>query len=290
MSDVKNETKVEHKTETNPDAPAKGGAFSAKMQDGKTLKGIVDAVSAIIDEIKLIASEQGLRLTAMDESHICLMDAVLPKGLFDEFSCHGQEDLGLNLENLSKIMKRATARDGVEFRHQKDSEKFQVQMKGVGTRTFSLRLIDVDEEKLPPTSELDVKFEAMAKLHLDILDQAIKDAEIYQDSIEIRLSKAGVKFSAAGEVGDIEYQLDQDHLDAADIQKDGRGVFSLAFFKNILKIPPFTDKVTLHVAENAPMKLEFEIANPRTNEKGEPLSTDVGKVTYFLAPRGDEGS
>ena len=276
--------------ETEPAPRSNGGVvFSAMMQESKILKGTIDAVSAIIDETYLVADERGLTLIAMDESHICLMVMVLPKGLFDAFACTGAGRMGLNLEDMTKIMKRASANDAVEFKHQKDSEKFQVQMKGTGTRTFSLRLVEIDEEKIPPSAELDVHFDAKVTLDVDILDQAIKDAEIYQDTLEVQITKEqGVKFSAAGEVGDIEYQLDQDHLEAADIQKGGRGVFSLAFLKNILKISAITKKVTLNIAENAPLKFEFEVANPRTNEKGEPIATATGKVTYFLAPRVEE--
>jgi len=255
--------------------------FSAKMQDSKILKGMIDAVSAIIDETYFVADEKGLNLTAMDESHICLMSMSLPKDLFDGgYECKAQVKLGINLEDMTKIMKRAGASDAIEFKHQKESEKFQVQMKGRGTRTFSLRLVDIDAEKIPPSAELDVKFDAKVTLDVDILDQAIKDAEIYQDTLEVQINKEGVKFSAEGEVGDIEYQLDQDHLEAADIQKGGRGVFSLSFLKNILKISAITDKVTLNIAENAPLKFEFEIENPNNQAKG--------KVTYFLAPRVEE--
>ncbi len=255
--------------------------FSAKMQDSKILKGMIDAVSAIIDETYFVADVNGLNLTAMDESHICLMSMSLPKDLFDGgYECEEQVKMGINLEDMTKIMKRAGASDAIEFKHQKEGEKFQVQMKGRGTRTFSLRLVDIDEEKIPPTAELDVQFDAKVTLDVDILEEAIKDAEIYQDTLEVQINKEGVRFSAEGEVGDIEYQLTQDHLEAADIQKGGRGVFSLSFLKNILKISAITDKVTLHIAENAPLKFEFEITNPNNQAKG--------KVMYFLAPRVEE--
>src|SRR4030065_22608 len=105
--------------------------FSAKMQDSKILKGMIDAVSAIIDETYFVADEKGLNLTAMDESHICLMSMNLPKDLFDGgYECKTQVKLGINLEDMTKIMKRAGASDAIEFKHQKESEKFQVQMKG----------------------------------------------------------------------------------------------------------------------------------------------------------------
>ena len=152
-------------------------------------------------------------------------------------------------------------------------------MRGRGTRTFSLRLVDIDEEKIPPTTELDVDFDAKVTIDVGILEEAIKDAEIYQDTLEVKVTDEGLMFTAEGEVGDIQYQLDRDHLEEASIKQNGRGVFSLAFLKNILKIAAITDKVTLHIANNAPLKFEFFIGDD---------SESRGQVTYFLAPRVEE--
>jgi len=265
------------------------------MQDSKILKGIIDSVSAIIDETYFVADANGLNLSAMDESHICLMSMSLPKELFaGGYECIKQVKMGINLEDASKIMKRASASDAIEFTHKKDGEKFGIVMRGTGTRSFNMRLIDIDEEKIPPTAELDVQFDAKATFDINILDSAIKDAEIYQDTLTLVITKDGLKMTAEGEVGDVEYALSQDHLDALDVitertDKDSgnviavptaRGVFSLSFLKNILKMSAIADKVSIGLAENAPIRLEFEIAVPDLPAKG--------KVVYFLAPRVEE--
>jgi proliferating cell nuclear antigen len=249
------------------------------MQDSKVMKGIIEALSAIIDETYFVANEDGLTLTAMDESHICLMHLIMPKGIFDAFEADGESKMGINLEDLVKISKRAGQSDSIELKHPADSEKFQVVIKGVGTRTFSLRLVDIDEEKVPPTSELDVPFTAKATFGVGILDQAIKDAEIYQDYLEIKMTSEMFNCKAEGEVGDVDYQLDKENLESLEVTENARGVFSLAFLKNIMKISSIADKLTLSLSDNAPAKLQFQIAE----------SDDTKAVcTYFLAPRVEE--
>jgi proliferating cell nuclear antigen len=265
--------------------------LQAKMNDGKILKGVIEATSAIIDETYLEADEKGIKLTALDPSHICMLSIDLPKELFAEYTApEAKEKIGVNLEDLAKIMKRAGASDAIVFEHHKESEKFLIKMKNVGMRTFSTRLVEIDAEKIPPSAELDIQFTANVTLDSSLFDSAIKDCEIYQDTMEVTMNKeAGVKFSAEGEVGDIEYQLDKDHLDAVDIKteladKDGKlhpvspahGIFSLSFLKNIMKASAIADKVTLSLAENAPMRFEFAIGEGK------------GKITYILAPRVSE--
>jgi len=269
--------------------------LSAKMNDGKILKGVIDAVSAIIDETYFVADTNGVTLTAMDESHILLMSMTLPKEMFTGgFTCVNPVKVGINLEDMSKIMKRAGATDGIELKYEKDSEKFGIVMKGRGTRSFNTRLVEVDAEKIPPTAELDVMFNAKVTFDVNILDQAIKDAEIYGDTLDITITKEGIKMTAVSQVGDVEYMLDNDHLDAADITTESvdkktkktigipnaHGIFTLNFLKHILKMSAICDKVTLSLAENAPVKVEFDIIVPEIATKG--------RVFYFLAPRVEE--
>jgi proliferating cell nuclear antigen len=264
--------------------------FQAKMQDSKILKGIIEAVSVIIDETYMKVDEKGVNFLAMDESHICMLHIDMPKEMFDEYTApESPENLGLNLEDMSKIGKRVGASDSIMLEHAKDSEKFLVKLKSAGVRTFSLRLVDIDEEKIPPTVELDVKFTATVTLDSAIIDQGIKDSEIYQDTMEITMNKEGVKFFAEGEVGDVEYNLSKDQLVSSDIKteqadKDGkmvpvppaRGVFSLSFLKNIMKASTIADKVTLSLAENSPIQFVF------------PIGEGKGMITYVLAPRVEE--
>ena len=60
--------------------------FKAKLKDSKIVKGIFDAVSAIISETRLkVDPDNGLTMTAMDGSHICLVSLTLNKSDLDEF-------------------------------------------------------------------------------------------------------------------------------------------------------------------------------------------------------------
>jgi proliferating cell nuclear antigen len=263
--------------------------FLASMPDGKIIKGIIEAMSVIIDETNLVAHSEQMDLTAMDESHICLVHGILKKELFEKYEIDQDEiKLGINLEDAQKIMKRVGASDAVDiFYDDAKGDKFQFHLKGKGLRTFSLRLVDIDPDKIPPNTELDVAYSSSVVIPIGIIDDAIKDAEIYQDTIEIKMlpatetpkSDSSLVFSAEGEVGDTQYEVGAD-VGTLNISEAARGVFSLAFMKNIIKMGGIVDEVTMYLADNAPLKVIFRLKN----EAGEVLCEFV----YFLAPRVEE--
>jgi len=279
-------------TPAPPAEESPAGGFRAKIKDVKTIKGIIDAVSAIIDETNFVADKTGLKILAIDESHICLASMEFPAGFWDEFACDEPVKMGLSLEDLGKIAKRASASDAIELNHAPDSGKIQVQMKGKGTRTFSLRLVDIDPDKIPPTADLDVEFDAKIGIDPAVIAEAIKDAEIYQDTLEVTINAENIKFAAEGEVGDMAYVLDKDHLETFELKagEDGvtltaRGVFSLAFLKNIMKANDVAEKLIISVADNAPLKFEFTIPGKDPAEGADRVD---GHIIYYLAPRVEE--
>lgn len=254
--------------------------LEVKLNRAKLWKGVTEAVAALIDETYLVATPEGIELTAMDESHICLLSLTLPKAWWDGYECIETARVGLNLEDLVKIVKRANAGDAIVLKYD-GNEKFQVQVKGRGTRTFSLRLVEIDEEKIPPTTDLDVDFGAKIALACGILDEAVKDAEIYQDTIEIAAKEDNrLTFTAEGEVGDMLYELDHTALESIEVTSPCGGVFSLAFLKNVLKMGDIAENVNLQIAQNAPVRAEFTI--PQDGKEA------VTTAIYWLAPRVEE--
>ncbi len=92
--------------------------FKAKIKNGKVIKGIFEAVSAIISETFLkVDPDKGISLTAMDLSHICLVSLTLEKSDLDEFEADQNYELGINVEDLVKIIRRSGANDEITFIH-----------------------------------------------------------------------------------------------------------------------------------------------------------------------------
>ncbi|MHA1475388.1 MAG: proliferating cell nuclear antigen (pcna) [Promethearchaeota archaeon] len=253
-------------------------AFTAKLKDSKVVKGIFEAVSSIITETFLdIDPDKGISMVAMDLSHICLVSLLIAKEDLDEFTADKKLKIAINLEDFVKIVKRANPQDEIVFKDDPAAKRFIIEMKpetAKKARRFSISMIDIDEEKIGPESLEQLEFYNQTTFKLSYLDEAIKDAEIFSDALEIVADK-NLSFSTNGNIGDMTYELEKEELISADFTKKSEGIFGLEFLKNILKVSAVSTNVEMSMASDLPIKMVFDILNS-------------SRIVYYLAPRTED--
>jgi proliferating cell nuclear antigen len=106
----------------------------------------------LVNEANLECSEEGLKVQAMDSSHVSLISLTLGRDMFDEYRCDRNLFLGLNLGNLAKILKCANNDDSITLSAQDEGDSvtfhFQDKKDDSGGATFELKLMDIDGEHL----------------------------------------------------------------------------------------------------------------------------------------------
>ncbi|MHA1795561.1 MAG: proliferating cell nuclear antigen (pcna) [Promethearchaeia archaeon] len=252
--------------------------FTVKIKDAKMIRGIFDAISSIISETVLkVDPEIGISMTAMDVSHICLVSLVLHKDDLDEFQADQLYELGINLEDMVKILKRSGSNDEITLSHDPEAKKLIIAMKppeAKKARRFTMSLIDYDGEEIDVNALNNLEFDNICTFNIGYLDEAIKDAEIFAEVLQIQ-AMPNLTFSTNGSIGDMEYVLEKEELISSDFKEQSVGVFSIAFLKNILKMGSIAQNLTAELRTEAPLKINFDILNS-------------SHVLYFLAPRVEE--
>ena len=125
-------------------------SFTLKLDNSRILKGIVETLSSIIDETEFRVTPKEFTISAMDPSRICLLKLTLKEQNFDGYQCSEESKVGLNLDDLDKILKRSAANDSVEINFNEKDQKIKIKMQREGmsrTRTFSLALLDIEIEE-----------------------------------------------------------------------------------------------------------------------------------------------
>ena len=216
---------------------SKNCMFRVKINDSKVVKGIFEAVSAIISETHLKVTSSGINLTAMDLSHICLVSLNLSKEDLDEFETDQDHELGINLEDLVKIIKRSASNDAIIFSHDPKDKKLIIEMipeNGKKARKFTMALIDIEGEDINMESLESMEFDNKCGMNINIIDEAIKDAEIFAEVLQVKVqdSKASgdknLSFSTTGNIGDMDYELDNELLDDQEFVNDSVGIFAIS--------------------------------------------------------------
>ncbi len=215
----------------------------------------------------------------MDPSRICLLKLSIKKESFDAYECAQDTKIGLNLDALDKILKRSATNDSIEIEHADNDNKIKIKMKREGasrTRTFSLALVQMDIEEIPMENLLGIEYPTMFVINPDFLVEAIKDAEIYSEILNMKAEEnQGLIFSSVGQIGEMEYDLQADDLIESNLSDSNSGSYSLTFLKAILKLSSITEKLEISLKTDHPLKMIFNLI-------------EGGELSYFLAPRVEE--
>lgn len=238
--------------------------FKAVLSDSNILKTSFDAISSIVDEVQMQADSEGLRLDALDRSHITFVHLELKPGLFDEFIIDEPLKINVDTEELMKVLKRAKSDDIVEL--SVDEGNLIVIFEGEARRRFKIRLIDIEyEAPSPPDLEYPTEFE----VPFILLKNSIQDIEIVSDKIVLTVDADKFIAEAEGEFGDAKIE----YLHGEKIDINAKSIFSLEKIKEMLKADKFSDTILLKLGNDMPLNLSLTMVS------------DEGELSFLLAPR-----
>lgn len=245
---------------------------SAKMADSKVWKTCVGTMVNLIEEVAFKFAPEGIKMKAMDPSHIALVDFELPASAFVEYNIKQPVVLGVNLAEMDKILSRAKAEDELTLELDEGKNRLNLVFKGTSTRRLSLPLIDVREAELP---EPKLQFTAAADILAGVIQDGLKDAEIVGDNARFELNEGGFFISAESDKGTSELKLNKGDkaLAKLNIKQPARAMFNIKYLIDITKGASSGDMVTVNLGTDLPIQLDFQVAEGK------------GKLRFLLAPR-----
>ncbi len=246
--------------------------FKAKLSDPSLLKNSVDTISELIHEGLFKIDSESLYMRAADRATVAVVDFELKKDAFEEFECDEETKIGVNLESLLDILKRAKKDDSLVLELSEDESRLKISI-GDGTkRDFEMPLLSISEGEVPETKQLD--FTAEMELKSSVLSKGIADAEIVADSVLFKAEKESLTLVADSDSGSVEAKTEKGSEDLMEIKADEEteSRYPLEYLKKMLKASKISDVASLKFGNDYPMELKFE-------EPGQI------KISFVLAPR-----
>lgn len=261
--------------------------FSVTFKDAKIIKGIFETISTIITEVNINCDKDGLSISAMDLAHICLVTLRIQKEDCDAYLCETPFSMGVNLEDTTKIIKRLSSNDVLSFERNPKEQKLTIKMIPKGStkgRKFSIALIHLEGEEINFEALTTMEYNTIVNMKLKYLDEAIKDAEIFSEIIQMKSGKNGLVFSTIGNIGDFETEIDRDLLDQVQQIADNEpNIYAITYLKNIIKSMQITDQCELKLTTERPLWLKLNflqhsslqyVLAPRVTEEDDPTDYD----------------
>ena len=125
--------------------------FLAKLKNSEKFKKLIESIKDIVSEINLECSPTGINFQAMDRSHIAIVTLNLNIDGFDQYRCDKYIILGINVENLCKIMKFAGKDDTLLIKSDINPSHIEITFENASAKkccVFNLSLIQLESEHL----------------------------------------------------------------------------------------------------------------------------------------------
>ena len=143
----------------------------------------------------------GISLQAMDTSHVALVSLNLSMEGFEEYRCDQNVVLGINIANMSKVMKLADPSDSITLQADQDPSTLKItfeNQKTGRTTEFALNLITLDVEHL---SIPDTEYTSIITINSGEFTKICKELQQLSDGLTISTNKDEVQLSVEGAAG-----------------------------------------------------------------------------------------
>jgi proliferating cell nuclear antigen len=246
-------------------------AFRLLVDDARRWKNSIDAIVNLIDEGQLEINAEGLLLRAMDPSQIAMVAFSMPKSAFLEYEVSGSSKIGLNFDNLSKILARTRGKEQLEISDE-DNKLVLRFLEGKRKRSFKVPLMD-----LPPgvQKEPSIKHDVQISVGANQFKETLRDAALVSSHLTLEANEDGFKIEVHGDSADLKVESEKTSEEIISLKATApaRATFPLQYLEDITKACPDDKPIHINLKSNAPVKIEYEV--------------ESAKCVYYLAPRID---
>lgn len=235
----------------------------------KYLKESIAVISELVNEGRFKITPSSVELVAMDPANVAMVIFKLLSSCFSEYTVEKEIELGINLNNLKQILRRAKSNDILSL--ELVENRLKIQLKSNTIRTFSLPIIDLEEkeQKIP-----DLNFPVEIKTSSLILSDAIDDADIVGESVSFVAEPKKFIIQAQGELSKANIEIKQDTDTQINMKDSGKikSKYSIEYLKKMVIGGKLADKVSISFNNDYPLRLDFK-------------AVDKMMLSFILAPR-----
>ena len=243
-------------------------------------KILVEALKELLTDTCIEFDETGIKVVAMDTSHVVLVHLKLDAAKFELYHCEARTTIGVNMLNLHKLIKTINNSDTLTlFVDAEDLNhlciKIENSEKGSKT-TYKLNLLDLANEKITVDP---AEFSSVITLPSVDFQKICRDMHNIAEFMEVKSIGHQLIFSCRGDFCSQETVLcDTDTTAPADASVAPRqpheiiqGVFSVKHLMLFTKCTNLCNQVQLLLRNDYPLLLVYDVAS-------------LGSVRLALAP------
>jgi proliferating cell nuclear antigen len=244
--------------------------LNIKTIQASTFKQVIDALKEILMDVNLEIDETGIKIVAMDNTHIVLIHLKLEAEKFEIYECSKKTYVGINMLRLHALIKTITNNDILSIYIKKDDPNhlgITIENNDKNYKTnYKLSVLDIDVLNLdiPP-----VDFHTIINMPSNYLQKIIRDMNSLAEFIEFTNIGDKLILSCKGDFCNQETILGAEKSQTITIKKNStdeeqeiiQGIFSLKYLLIFTKCTNLSNNVELYLKNNYPIILRYTIAS-----------------------------
>lgn len=211
----------------------------------------LETITPLIQETNVRFKDEGIYIKAIDKTQILFVDFYMSKKAFDTYIVESAL-VGLNIQELKNMLSRSFGEDKLQL-DLKD-QGLDIQLLGKIERKFYVPFLDLSEQEIKlPEFKYDVEFQ----LNAGLLKEILTDINLVASTMQFKIQENKLTIEATGEKGTIKTTLPDIKVKS---KKNFSAKFSLAFLKNIVKAMDNDKELTIKIAEDIPIYIEYNLS------------------------------
>jgi proliferating cell nuclear antigen len=235
-------------------------------------KILSEALKDLLTDTCIEFDETGMKIIAMDNSHIVLVHLRLEASRFEYYKCEKPLNLGINMLNFYRLIKTVHNTDVLTlYMDENDINHLGIKIENgnKNTKTFyKLNLLDLDN---PHISIDAVDFKNVITIPSSDFQKYIRDSAALSESIEIKNIRNQLVFSCKGDFCCQETVLCDNKCQNENNMEIVQGVFKLKYLVLFTKCTNLCNTVELYIKNDYPLILKYTVAS-------------LGEIKLAIAP------
>ena len=240
------------------------------IQSG-ALKTLFEVLKDILNDVNLVFNKDGIKLVAMDSSHVALVYMFLEAENFEPYVCDKEYSLGMNMLNMYKILRVIGTNDVLDMELETDVElTLNITISNAKKKTktiFKVKLLDIDDPMLDPP---DLKLTTVTPMLSSDFQKFGRDMANLGHDLDVTITRnsKGLTFKCNGDFASQETTIEDENDSNVEVSND----YSLKYINTFAKAANLCSTVQLFLEPEYPLIMRYEVAQ-------------LGDICFCLAAR-----
>jgi proliferating cell nuclear antigen len=228
------------------------------LTSAETILKVFSALDELCDSANIIFGADGISISSMDSSHVCLVAVKFAKGYFEEYDVRSTTVIGIRISNLVRVLKCV---EGSVLLECSEDEFFVM----TENDKYKLKTMDLDSDEMDiPSLEVEVEIVADSS----VLQKYIKNIASFGDTVKFMTVDDAVIMQTSGDIGSVELRLDQ----PSTIRGQLSASFASRYLMTFLRAANISKKIRVNLHSELPVMFSYEFA-------------ENSFIKFYLAPK-----